>query len=172
MASIIVAQLLFLENQGSNKPIHIYINSPGGVVTSGLAIYDTMQYIQSPVSTLCLGQACSMASLLLAAGSPGLRRALPNSRVMLHQPLGGFSGQASDIEIHAREILEIKKRLNMLYVKHTGRTLAEIEKVTDRDYWLSAEDAKNFGIVDAVITKRTGDVSALRPDTTEAKTDN
>jgi ATP-dependent Clp protease protease subunit len=159
LASVVVAQLLYLESQTTAKPINIYINSPGGVVTAGLAIYDTMQYIEAPVSTLCIGQACSMASLLLAAGTKGMRRSLPNARIMVHQPAGGFSGQASDIEIHAREILEIKRRMNQLYVHHTGKPLEFIEKVMDRDTWFSAEEAKNFGLIDAVITKRSSDLA-------------
>jgi len=154
MSSVVIAQILLLESQSTSKPIFIYINSPGGVVTAGLAIYDTMQYINAPVSTLVVGQACSMASLLLAAGTKGHRRSLPNSRVMIHQPLGGFSGQASDIEIHAREILATKDRLNRLYVKHTGQPLEIIEKTMDRDTWLTAEEAKKFGLIDAVIEKK------------------
>lgn len=153
-ASLIVAQLLYLESENPQKPIQLYINSPGGVVTAGLAIYDTMQYIRSPVSTLCVGQAASMASLLLAAGASGERRSLPNARVMIHQPSGGASGQASDIAIHAREILDMRSRLNKLYVKHTGASLETIEQSMERDKFLSPEEAKEFGIIDEVIVIR------------------
>ncbi|MDX5362086.1 MAG: ATP-dependent Clp endopeptidase proteolytic subunit ClpP [Alphaproteobacteria bacterium] len=156
VSSLIVAQLLFLEAENPKKEISFYINSPGGVVTSGMAIYDTMQYIKPKVSTLCVGQAASMGSLLLAAGAPGMRFALPNARVMVHQPSGGFQGQASDIERHAREILELKKRLNNVYVEHTGRTMEEIERALDRDTFMTAEEAKAFGIVDEVVTQRPG----------------
>lgn len=154
MASLIVAQLLFLESENPEKDIYMYINSPGGVVSSGLSIYDTMQYISCKVSTMCLGQACSMGSLLLTAGEPGMRYALPNSRIMIHQPSGGFRGQATDIEIHAKEILNLKKRLNNMYVKHTGKSLNIIEKAMERDNFMSAEEALKFGLIDKIITKR------------------
>ena len=154
MASRIVAQLLFLESENPEKDIYMYINSPGGVVSSGLSIYDTMQYISCKVNTICLGQACSMGSLLLTAGEKGLRYALPNSRIMIHQPSGGFKGQATDIEIHAKEILSLKKRLNNMYVQHTGKTLSAIEKAMERDNFMSAEEALNFGLIDKIITKR------------------
>ncbi len=154
VSSLIVAQLLFLESEDPKKDIHFYINSPGGVVTSGLAMYDTMQYISPDVATICVGQAASMGSLLLAAGAPGKRFSLPNSRVMIHQPSGGFSGQATDIEIHAQEILSLKRRLNEIYVKHTGQKLSVIEKGMERDNFMTAEKAKEFGIIDQVIEKR------------------
>jgi len=154
VATIVTAQLLFLEAENPKKEISLYINSPGGIVTSGLAIYDTMQFIRPPVSTLCIGQAASMGSLLLAAGEKGMRYCLPHSRVMVHQPSGGFSGQASDIERHAEDIIKIKKRLNDLYVNHTGQTYNTIEKTLDRDYFMNSEEAKKFGIVDAVIASR------------------
>eukprot|EP00250_Pteridium_aquilinum_P021142 c25038_g1_i2 orf=59-1099(+) len=153
-SSLIVAQLLYLESENPQKPIQLYINSPGGVVTAGLAIYDTMQYIRSPVSTLCVGQACSMGSLLLAAGAAGERRSLPNARVMIHQPSGGASGQASDIAIHAREILDMRSRLNRLYAKHTGVSIDKIEENMERDKFLSPEEAKEFGLIDEVIESR------------------
>ena len=154
MASLIVAQLLFLEAENPKKEISIYINSPGGMVTSGLAIYDTMQFIRPGISTLCVGQAASMASLILAAGSKGIRYSLPNARIMLHQPSGGFQGQATDIMLHAAEILALKKRLNDIYVRHTGQPLKTIEEALERDKFLTPEGAKEFGIVDAVIDKR------------------
>ncbi len=154
MASLICAQLLFLEADNPNKDIAMYINSPGGLVTSGLAIYDTMQYIRSDVSTVCIGQAASMGSLLLTAGRKGKRFALPNARIMVHQPSGGFQGQATDIEIHAREILAIRARLNDIYVKHTGRTLKEIEEYMERDRFLTAAEAKAFGLVDDITVNR------------------
>lgn len=154
MASLITAQLLFLESENPKKEISMYINSPGGSVTSGMAIYDTMQYIKSPVSTVCIGQAASMGSLLLSAGQPDMRVALPNARVMVHQPSGGFRGQASDIQRHAEDILAMKKRLNDIYVKHTGNKYAVIEKTLDRDFFMTAEEAKDFGIVDHVYTSR------------------
>ena len=154
MASLIVAQLLFLESENPEKDIYMYINSPGGVVTSGLSIYDTMQYIKCKVATLCMGQACSMGSLLLTAGEPGMRYSLPNSRIMIHQPSGGFKGQATDIEIHAKEILDLKKRLNNMYVKHTGKTLSTVEKAMERDNFMSPEEALKFGLIDKIITKR------------------
>jgi ATP-dependent Clp protease protease subunit len=154
MASLIVAQLLFLEAENPKKEISMYINSPGGVVTSGMAIYDTMQFIRPAISTLCVGQAASMGSLLLAAGEAGMRHALPNARIMLHQPSGGFQGQATDIMLHAAEILALKKRLNEIYVKHTGQSLKTIEDALERDKFLTAEGAKEFGVVDKVIDKR------------------
>ena len=154
MANLIVAQLLFLESENPEKDIHLYINSPGGVVTAGMAIYDTMEFIRPDVSTLCIGQACSMGSVLLAAGATGKRFCLPHSRVMIHQPLGGYQGQASDIEIHTREILSIRKRLNEVLAKHSGQSLDVIERDTDRDKFMSAEDAKNYGLVDSVLMQR------------------
>jgi len=154
MASLIVAQLLFLEAENPKKEISMYINSPGGVVTSGMAIYDTMQFIRPAISTLCVGQAASMGSLLLTAGEKGMRHALPNARIMLHQPSGGFQGQATDIMLHAAEILALKKRLNEIYVHHTGQALKTIEDALERDKFLTAEGAKEFGIVDTVIEKR------------------
>ncbi|WP_144186693.1 ATP-dependent Clp endopeptidase proteolytic subunit ClpP [Elioraea rosea] len=154
VSSLICAQLLFLESENPNKDIAFYINSPGGVVTSGLAIYDTMQYIRSPVSTVCIGQAASMGSLLLASGAAGKRYCLPNSRVMVHQPSGGAQGQATDIEIQAREILAVRARLNQIYVKHTGQSLEKIEQTLERDRFMSAEEAKEFGIVDQVVESR------------------
>jgi ATP-dependent Clp protease, protease subunit len=154
MASVIIAQLLYLESENPKKEISLYINSPGGVVTSGLAIYDTMQFIKSKVSTLCIGQAASMGSLLLCAGEAGLRFALPNARVMLHQPSGGFQGQASDIQRHAEDILKIKRRLNEIYERHTGRDYDTIERTLDRDHFMTAEEAKAFGIVDNVQARR------------------
>lgn len=154
MATSICAQLLFLESENPKKEISMYINSPGGVVTAGMAIYDTMQYIKAPVSTVCMGQACSMGSLLLAAGEAGKRIALPNARVMVHQPSGGFRGQASDIQRHANDILAMKKRLNEIYVHHTGKKYAVIEKTLDRDHFMTAQEAKDFGIVDLVYEKR------------------
>jgi ATP-dependent Clp protease protease subunit len=160
MASLITAQLLFLEAENPKKEISMYINSPGGVVTSGMAIYDTMQYIRAPVATLCIGQAASMGSLLLAAGESGMRFALPNARIMVHQPSGGFQGQASDIERHAQEILDMRARLNKIYVEHTGQTLRKIEDALERDTFMTAEQAKDFGLVDEVTTKRTEDEKA------------
>ena len=157
MASVIIAQLLFLEAENPKKEIFLYINSPGGVVTSGLAIYDTMQFIKPKVSTLCVGQAASMGSLLLCAGEQGLRFALPNARVMLHQPSGGFQGQASDIQRHAEDILKIKRRLNEIYELHTGKDYDTIENTLDRDHFMSAEEAKDFGIIDKVQAKRPDD---------------
>ncbi|MBP6367772.1 MAG: ATP-dependent Clp endopeptidase proteolytic subunit ClpP [Nitrosomonas sp.] len=153
-ANLVVAQFLFLESENSEKDIHLYINSPGGVVSAGLAIYDTMQYIKPDVSTLCIGQAASMGALLLTAGAKGKRYCLPNSRVMIHQPLGGFQGQASDIEIHAREILYLKARLNEIMAKHSGRPVSDLEKDTDRDNFMSAEESVNYGLVDAVLAHR------------------
>ena len=154
MASLIVAQLLFLESENPSKDISMYINSPGGVVTAGLAIHDTMQYIRPRVSTVCVGQACSMGSFLLAAGEPGMRIALPQARVMIHQPSGGSRGMASDIEIQAREILRLRQRLNELYAKFTGKTVDEISVAVDRDNWLDANEAKEFGLVDKVFEVR------------------
>ena len=153
-ANLVVAQFLFLESENSEKDIHFYINSPGGMVSAGLAIYDTMQYIKPDVSTLCIGQAASMGALLLTAGAKGKRYCLPNSRVMIHQPLGGFQGQASDIEIHAREILYLKARLNEIMAKHTGRPVSDVEKDTDRDNFMSATESVNYGLVDAVLVQR------------------
>jgi ATP-dependent Clp protease protease subunit len=154
VAMLVVAQLLFLEADNPKKEISMYINSPGGVVTSGLAVYDTMQFVRPPISTLCIGQAASMASLLLAAGAKDLRFALPNVRIMIHQPSGGFEGQATDIMLHAQEILNLKKRLNDIYVKHTGQSLKKIEDALERDTFLTAEMARDFGIVDQVIDSR------------------
>ena len=154
MASLVVAQLLFLEAENPKKEVSMYINSPGGVVTSGLAIYDTMQFVRPAVSTLCTGQAASMGSLLLAAGAKDLRFALPNARIMVHQPSGGFQGQATDIMLHAQEILNLKRRLNEIYVKHTGQPLKKIEDAFERDMFLTAEMAKEFGLIDKVIEKR------------------
>ena len=153
-ANLFVAQFLFLESENSDKEIHFYISSPGGMVSAGLAIYDTMQYIKPNVSTLCVGQAASMGSLLLAAGENGKRFCLPNSRIMIHQPLGGFQGQASDIEIHAKEILFLKGRLNEILAKHSGQSIQTIERDTDRDNFLSAEDSVKYGLVDEVLTSR------------------
>ncbi|KAF8951549.1 hypothetical protein BGZ52_011099 [Haplosporangium bisporale] len=158
-ASLIVAQLLFLESENPEKPISLYINSPGGSVTAGMAIYDTMQYIQSPVSTLCNGQACSMGSLLLAAGEPGKRYALPNASIMMHQPSGGASGQASDIAIHAREILRVRERLNRIYQKHCNvKDLEAIERAVERDHFMDAEEALKFGLIDKILEKRPSSV--------------
>ena len=154
MANLVVAQLLFLESENPDRDIHLYINSPGGSVTAGMAIYDTMQFIKPDVSTLCIGQAASMGAFLLAAGEKGKRYCLPNSRVMIHQPLGGFQGQASDIEIHAREILAIRARLNEMLAKHTGQPLERIERDTDRDNFMAATDAVAYGLVDKVLTSR------------------
>ena len=154
LASVITAQLLFLESENPDKDISLYINSPGGVVTSALAIYDTMQYIKPDVSTICIGQAASAGSLILAAGAPGKRYALPHARIMTHQPSGGFQGQATDSEIHAREILNVRRRLNAIYVKHTGRTMEEVEARMERDTFMSAEQAKEFGLIDEVMEKR------------------
>ena len=154
VASVLIAQLLFLESENPKKDIFMYINSPGGIVTSGLGVYDTMQYIKPNVSTLCVGQAASMGSLLLSAGASGMRFALPNSRIMLHQPSGGFSGQATDIEIHAKEILEIKERLNKIYEKHTKQKVDVIRKTLERDYFMTANEAKKFGVIDEIINNR------------------
>ena len=157
MANVIVAQLLFLESENPEKDINLYINSPGGVVTAGMAIYDTMQYIKPNVATMCIGQAASMGALLLAAGETGKRFALPHSRVMIHQPLGGYQGQASDIEIHTREILTMRDRLNHILAHHTGQPLERISKDTDRDHFMSAESAKEYGLVDSVLQRRPED---------------
>ncbi len=154
MSTLIVAQLLFLEAENPKKEIAMYINSPGGVVTSGLSIYDTMQYIRPKVSTLCIGQAASMGSLLLAAGEAGMRYSLPNSRIMVHQPSGGFQGQASDIQIHAKEVLELKERLNRIYEKHCGQDYETVERALDRDNFMTAEQAKEWGLVDEIVTRR------------------
>ncbi|WP_026782898.1 ATP-dependent Clp protease proteolytic subunit [Pleomorphomonas koreensis] len=154
VATLVCAQLLFLESENPNKEISLYINSPGGYVTAGLAIYDTMQFIRPKVSTLCIGQAASMGSLLLAAGDPGMRFSLPNARIMVHQPSGGFRGQAADIMLHAQEILKLKRRLNEIYVKHTGRDLAAVEEALERDNFMDADAAKAFGLVDDVIASR------------------
>jgi ATP-dependent Clp protease protease subunit len=154
MANLLIAQLLFLESEDPDKDINLYINSPGGVVTAGLAVYDTMQYIKPDITTLCIGQAASMAALLLAAGTGGKRYALPSSRIMIHQPMGGFQGQASDIEIQAKEILRMKETLNMILKLHTGKGLEQISKDTDRDYFMSGQEALDYGIVDHVIRNR------------------
>jgi ATP-dependent Clp protease protease subunit len=154
VASLVCSQLLFLESENPTKDISMYINSPGGIVTSGLAIYDTMEYIRPEVSTVCMGQAASMGSLLLTAGAAGKRYSLPNARIMTHQPSGGFQGQATDIEIHAKEILDLRQRLNGIYEKHSGKTIKQIEKIMDRDTFMTAEDAKNFGLIDQVVEKR------------------
>ncbi len=154
IANLIIAQLLFLESEGPDKDIYLYINSPGGLVTAGLAIYDTMQYIRCDVSTLCVGQAASMGAHLLAAGTAGKRYALPNARIMIHQPLGGFQGQATDIEIHAREILKLKERLNEMMAEHTGQPLEKLSDDVERDYFLTADEAKDYGLVDDVLTSR------------------
>ncbi len=154
MASLIIAQLLFLEAEDSEKDIYLYINSPGGVITSGMGIYDTMQYIKPDVATICLGQAASMAAFLLSGGTKGKRSALPNSRIMIHQPMGGAEGQATDIEIQAEEILRMKKQLNTILAKNTGQTLKKIEMDTDRDNYLTSQEAKKYGLIDSILTKR------------------
>ena len=154
VASLVTAQLLFLESEDPKKEINLYINSPGGLVTAGLGIYDTMQYIKPAVATLCIGQACSMGSFLLAAGEKGQRMSLPNSRVMVHQPSAGFQGQATDIEIHANEIMQTKKKLNEIYSKHTGQSVDKIKEALERDKFMSAEEAKSFGLIDKVVEKR------------------
>ncbi|MGV8997010.1 MAG: ATP-dependent Clp protease proteolytic subunit [Parvibaculaceae bacterium] len=158
MATVVTAQLLFLEAENPKKEIYMYINSPGGVVTSGLAIYDTMQHIRPPVATVCLGQAASMGSLILCAGEPGMRYALPSSRIMVHQPSGGFQGQATDIEIHARETLVIREKLNNIYAKHTGQPLKKVEEALERDNFMSPEAAKEFGLIDQVGVQRAEDI--------------
>src|SRR3990172_1719557 len=155
MANLIVAQLLFLESENADKDIHLYINSPGGAVTAGLAVYDTMQFVKPNVSTVCIGQAASMGALILAGGTAGKRFALPHSRIMVHQPMGGFQGQATDIDIHAREILRVRDRLNQIMVKHTGRTLEQIRDDNDRDNFMEGSEALDFGLIDKVIEKRT-----------------
>jgi ATP-dependent Clp protease protease subunit len=154
VASLITAQLLFLESENPKKEIYLYINSPGGLVTAGLGIYDTMQYIKPAVSTLCIGQACSMGSFILAAGGKGKRFSLPNSRIMVHQPSAGFQGQVTDIEIHANEVLSLKKRLNEIYSKHTGKSVSEIKLALERDNFMTADNAKSFGLIDKVVDKR------------------
>lgn len=154
VSSVVVAQMLFLESENPNAPVAFYINTPGGAITAGLSIYDTMQYIRCPVATLCLGQASSMGSLLLAAGEPGERRALPHSRIMVHQPSGGFRGTAADIERQAQEILSLRQRLNEIYAKHTGRTVEEVQAALDRDTYMSAEEAKDWGLIDDIIVQR------------------
>jgi len=159
IANLVIAQMLFLESEDPDKDIHFYINSPGGIVTSGMAIYDTMQYIKPDVSTLCMGQAASMGALLLAAGSNGKRFALPHARILIHQPLGGFQGQATDVDIQAREILRLREELNMILARHTGQPIEDINRDTERDFYMSGEQAKKYGLVDEVITSR---VPALR----------
>jgi len=162
-ASLVVAQLLFLEAENPKKEIAMYINSPGGVVTAGLSVYDTMQFVRPKVTTMCIGQAASMGSLLLAAGEPGMRYALPNSRIMVHQPSGGFQGQASDIQRHAEDILKVKQRLNEIYVEHTGQSYEAIERTLDRDHFMSAEEAKSFGLIDDVVAKRVAEPEEPKP---------
>jgi ATP-dependent Clp protease protease subunit len=157
VANLIIAQILFLESEDSEKDIHLYINSPGGVVTAGLAIYDTMQYVKAPVSTICVGQAASMGALLLAAGAPGKRYALPQSRIMIHQPLGGFQGQATDISIHAQEILRLKDTLNGIMAEHTGQELDKLSADTERDFFMGGEAAKEYGIIDNIVTRKPSD---------------
>jgi len=154
VANLIIAQLLFLEFQDPDKEVHFYINSPGGLVTAGMAIYDTMQYIKAPVCTYCVGQAASMGALLLAAGTPGRRYALPHARILIHQPLGGFQGQATEVEIQAKEILRLRAKINEILAKHTGQPLSKIEEDTERDFYMSSEDAKKYGIIDNVIMQR------------------
>jgi len=154
MANLVIAQMLFLESENPDKDIYLYINSPGGAVTAGMAIYDTMQFIKPDISTLCIGQACSMGALLLTAGAKGKRKSLPNSRIMIHQPLGGFQGQASDIEIHTKEILKSRHRLNEILAKHTGQKIERIEKDTDRDNFMGPEEAAEYGLIDSVMTER------------------
>ena len=154
VANLLIAQLLFLESEDPDKDINFYINSPGGLVTAGLAVYDTMQYIKSDITTVCIGQAASMGALLLTAGSPGKRYSLPNARILIHQPMGGFQGQASDVEIQAREMLRMKESLNQILVRHSGKTMDQIQRDTDRDYFMSALEAKSYGIIDHVIANR------------------
>ncbi|HQY22269.1 MAG TPA: ATP-dependent Clp endopeptidase proteolytic subunit ClpP [Gammaproteobacteria bacterium] len=154
MANLVIAQMLFLESENPDKDIYLYINSPGGAVTAGMAIYDTMQFVKPDISTLCIGQACSMGALLLASGAKTKRRSLPNSRIMIHQPLGGFQGQATDIEIHTREILKVRHTLNKILAKHTGQSLGRLEKDTDRDNFMGPEEACEYGLIDTVITER------------------
>jgi len=153
ISNLVIAQLLFLEAEDPDKDIHLYINSPGGVVTAGMAIYDTMRYIKAPVSTICIGQAASMGAFLLSGGEKGKRFSLTNSRIMIHQPIGGFQGQASDIHIHAKEILRMKAQLNELLAEHTGQTVAKVENDTERDYFMSGEEAKSYGIIDAIVAR-------------------
>ncbi|MDI6732062.1 MAG: ATP-dependent Clp endopeptidase proteolytic subunit ClpP [Candidatus Margulisbacteria bacterium] len=160
VANTIIAQLLFLDSEDANREINMYINSPGGVVTSGLAIYDTMQYLRAPISTICVGQAASFGAILLAAGKKGKRFALPNARIMIHQPLGGAQGQATDVEIQTKEIMRIKKLLNEILAKHSGQTLSKVEKDSDRDYYMSAAEAKDYGLIDLVIASSDGMVKA------------
>lgn len=162
-ANLIIAQLLFLEAEDPEKDINLYVNSPGGSVTAGLGIYDTMQYVKPPINTICLGQAASMGALLLTAGAKGKRYALPNARVMIHQPLGGFQGQATEIDIHAREILKIRERLNDIMAKHTGQPIEKISHDTERDYFMSAEEAKKYGLIDEVITRLTKPLKSVEP---------
>lgn len=157
VANLIIAQLLFLESEDAEKDIHLYINSPGGTVTSGLAIYDTMQYLKAPVSTICVGQAASMGALLLTAGTAGKRYALPHARIMIHQPLGGFQGQATDISIHAQEILRLKETLNRIMAKHSGQKLSQLSADTERDFFMGSEAAKEYGIIDNIVTRKPSD---------------
>jgi ATP-dependent Clp protease protease subunit len=166
IASLVIAQLLFLEAEDPDKDIYLYLNTPGGIVTSGLAIYDTMQYIKPNIVTTCIGQAASMGAFLLAAGTPGKRFALPNARIMIHQPAGGVQGQATDIDIHAREILKIRERLNEILAEKTGQPLEKIAKDTDRNYFMSAKEAKEYGIIDEILVKRTGEKSKKNDETT------
>jgi ATP-dependent Clp protease protease subunit len=154
VANLIIAQILFLESEDPDKDIHFYINTPGGLVTAGMAIYDTMQYVKPPISTLCIGQAASMGAVLLAAGTPGKRFALPHSRILIHQPMGGFQGPASDVEIHAKEILRMREELNQILAKHTGQPVERIREDTDRDFFMTGEQAKEYGIIDEVITRK------------------
>lgn len=156
MANLVIAQMLFLESEDPDRDIHLYINSPGGVVTAGMAIYDTMQYLKAPVSTICVGQAASMGAILLAAGAPGKRYALPHARIMIHQPLGGFQGQATDINIHAREILRMRESLNELLARHSGQKLEKIAADTERDFFMDSESARDYGIIDDIVKKKPG----------------
>lgn len=161
IANVIIAQLLFLESEDPDKDIHLYVNSPGGSVTAGLAIYDTIQYVRPEISTLCMGQAASMGALLLAAGAKGKRFALPNSRIMIHQPMGGFQGQASDIAIHAREILRVREDVNKILAKHTGQDIKKVETDTDRDYFMTCQEAKDYGLIDEIVTYRPAKMEAV-----------
>ncbi len=161
IANVIIAQLLFLESEDPDKDIHLYVNSPGGSVTAGLAIYDTIQYVRPEISTLCMGQAASMGALLLAAGAKGKRFALPNSRIMIHQPMGGFQGQASDIAIHAREILRVREDVNKILAKHTGQDIKKVESDTDRDYFMTCQEAKDYGLIDEIVTYRPAKMGAV-----------
>ncbi len=154
MANLIIAQLLFLESEDPDRDIHLYVNSPGGVVTAGMAIYDTMQYLKAPVSTICIGQAASMGAVLLAAGEPGKRFALPNARIMIHQPLGGFQGQASDISIHAKEILRMRETLNAILAKHSGQAVDKVAADTERDFFMDSETARSYGIIDSIVERK------------------